>query len=138
MTAFKSVFPLVMLMAGCAATPESVETIVPVPAQAGTTTTLKVGQVLEIVQQGNASTGYAWEFTENGAPVLRQAALPSSGKAADEAASGPPVVGAPSTYRWHYQAAEPGEATVRMVYRRPWEKDAKPAREAEYRVVVSP
>jgi predicted secreted protein len=96
---------------------------------------LKVGQVLEIELQGNASTGYQWQLVEDGSPVVTPATPPTSAATSDKPAE-PVMVGAPSTSRWWFQAAQPGRTTVRLVYRRPWEKDVPPARTADYRVEV--
>ncbi len=94
--------------------------------------TMRVGQVLEIAQKANASTGYQWEFTSDGAPVLAKTPGPATPPPMD---TQPPMPGAPSIARWWFRAEKPGEATVRMVYRRSWET-VPPMEVVEYRVVV--
>ena len=95
---------------------------------------LKVGEVMEIALPANASTGYAWEFVQDGAPLLRRVpANPAPRTRAADAA--PPVVGAGTTQRWWFQAVAPGDTELQLIYRRPWEKTA-PARRAVYRVRV--
>ena len=100
-------------------------------ADAGAETHLRQGQLLAIELDSNASTGYAWEIVEDGSPALEPAPVPAS-----TAPAVPPMVGAGGTSRWRYRAVQPGAATVRLVYRRAWEKEVEPARTAIYRVVV--
>ncbi|MBP6216680.1 MAG: protease inhibitor I42 family protein [Luteimonas sp.] len=115
------------------ATPEGEPAPTVVQATGGTTT-LAVGQVLEIALEGNAGTGYAWEFEADGAPQLQRAPAQPAPDAVQ--ADGPRLVGGPTTQRWHFRAEQPGATTVKLVYRRPWEKDVAPAREASFAVVV--
>lgn len=93
---------------------------------------MRVGQVLEIALMSNASTGYQWEFTSNGAPVLARTTGPATPPPMD---TQPPMPGAPALARWWFRAETPGEATVRMVYRRSWET-VPPVEVVEYRVIV--
>lgn len=106
------------------------ETIV-VDARTDGETRLRPGQTLAIELDSNASTGYAWEIVEDGSPVLEPAAVP-----ARAAPATPPVPGAGGTSRWRYRAVHAGTTTLRLVYRRSWEKDVEPIRTATYRVVV--
>lgn len=94
--------------------------------------TMRVGQVLEIALMANASTGYQWEFTSDGAPVLARTTGPATPPPMD---TQPPMPGAPSLARWWFRAEKPGEVTVRMVYRRSWET-VPPVETVEYRVIV--
>lgn len=93
---------------------------------------MRVGQVLEIAQMANASTGYQWEFTAEGAPVLSRTTGPATPPPMD---TQPPMPGAPSMARWWFRADKAGETTVRMVYRRSWET-VSPAQVVEYTVIV--
>ena len=93
---------------------------------------MRVGQVLEIALMANASAGYQWEFTADGAPVLSRTTGPATPPPMD---TQPPMPGAPSMARWWFRADQAGETTVRMVYRRSWET-VPPAEVAEYTVIV--
>jgi len=93
---------------------------------------MKVGQVFEIALMANASTGYQWEFTSDGAPVLSRTTGPATPPPMD---TQPPMPGAPSLARWWFRADKVGETTVRMVYRRPWET-VPPVKVVEYAIVV--
>lgn len=93
---------------------------------------MRVGQVLEIALMSNASTGYGWEFTSDGAPVLSRTTGPATPPPMD---TQPPMPGASSLARWWFRADQAGETTVRMVYRRSWET-VPPVEVVEYRVTV--
>ncbi len=103
-------------------------------------TPVVVGQLLAISLEGNASTGYSWEIEADGAPQLVLAPSPDTHTdtpAAAGSGDAPPLVGAPSTTHWHFEAVQPGSTVVRLTYRRPWEKDVAPAKTAEFRVTVA-
>jgi inhibitor of cysteine peptidase len=106
-------------------------------ASAGGTSELRVGQLLEIELPGNPSTGYQWQLVNDGAPVVERI-MPAAAAAAAKAntPADPAMVGAPNSSRWWFKAVQPGEAVLRLVYRRPWEKDAPPARTADYPLSV--
>lgn len=131
---------LLSLMACAPAVPKGVSVAGDVPAEivrpsGDGVPVLKVGQVLEIELQGNASTGYQWQLVEDGGPVLK-AMPPPAAAATSETPAEPMMVGAPSATRWWFKAAEPGQTSLRLVYRRPWEQDAPPAQTADYRISV--
>jgi inhibitor of cysteine peptidase len=79
----------------------------------GTTIHLVAGAVLRLALPENPTTGYRWRIIADGAPVLRPQA--------DDFAPGRAVPGAGGTRHWAWQAAQPGEATLRLDYARPWE-----------------
>ena len=127
----------VMTLPGCSGgtretrTADNASEATVIDANADGETRLRRGQVLAIELGSNASTGYAWEIVEDGSPVLEPAPVP-----ARAAPATPPMPGAGGTSRWRYRAAQVGTVTVRLVYRRSWEKDVEPVRTATYRVVV--
>ena len=102
-----------------------------VDAHAGDETRLRRGQLLAIALDSNASTGYAWEIIEDGSPLLEPAPVPASAAPAT-----PSMPGAGGTSRWRYRAMQAGTTTLRLVYRRSWEKEVEPVRTATYRVIV--
>ena len=130
-----------MTLSGCASGTDEARTAdkasanaseaVVVDAHADGETRLRRGQILAIELDSNASTGYAWEIVEDGSPVLEPAPVP-----ARAAPAAPPMPGAGGTSRWRYRAVQAGTATLRLVYRRSWEKEVEPVRTASYRVVV--
>ncbi len=94
---------------------------------------LRVGQVLEIALRANPSTGYGWDLVSDGAPALARTTGPATPPPMD---TQPPMPGAPGIARWWFRAERPGAATVRLEYRRPWQKDVPPVEVAEYRITV--
>lgn len=138
---------LLLTLAACAQPPASEPAAVPPPAkkmqvspewdvnttQVGEERELAVGAFLDIELPANASTGYGWEVKEDGQPVLRQVPAPEPAAAAEPPR---PMPGAGGLSRWRFVAVQPGSASLHLVYRRPWENDAPPAREVRYRVVV--
>ncbi|MGN7833050.1 protease inhibitor I42 family protein [Pseudoxanthomonas sp. 22568] len=129
------------LLAACAqspATSPSPSTGATPAMPAGETSTeareLAVGGFLDLALPANASTGYGWELIETGAPVLRRV---DPSPVAEAAPASPPMPGAGGVSRWRFVAERAGTAQLRLVYRRSWEKEVPPAREARYRVTVT-
>ena len=96
-------------------------------------TVLRLGQVLAIELDSNASTGYGWEIVEDGSPQLEPAPVPASALPQETT---PPMPGAGGKSYWRYKAVQAGDTQLRLVYRRAWEKEVAPARTAEYKVRV--
>ena len=103
-----------------------------VQAQPGETM-LRLGQVLAIELDSNASTGYGWEIVEDGSPQLEPAPVPASALPQETT---PPMPGAGGKSYWRFKAVQAGDTQLRLVYRRAWEKEVAPARIAEYKVRV--
>lgn len=102
-------------------------------ADSGKAVSLRVGESLSLSLEGNASTGYSWALAADGSPVLAQV----GSAVATSTAAAPDVVGAPEVNRWTFAAQKTGEATLRLEYRRPWEKDTAAARTFEVKVSVA-
>ena len=96
-------------------------------------TVLRLGQVLAIELDSNASTGYGWEIVEDGSPQLEPAPVPASALPQETT---PPMPGAGGKSYWRFKAVQAGDTQLRLVYRRAWEKEVAPARTAEYKVRV--
>lgn len=132
---------LLLALSACAAAPAPTGTPEPAvlpddgivrPDGAGPVA-LKAGQVLEIALMANASTGYQWQVVSDGAPALARTTGPATPPPMD---TQPPMPGAPGIARWWFRAEQPGNVTVKLEYRRPWEKDVPAAETAEYAVTV--
>jgi C1A family cysteine protease/predicted secreted protein len=98
---------------------------------------LNEGQVLVISLESNPSTGYMWEVEEADERILHQTGkaefepeLPAPMESATIAAQAARtrLLGAPSKQILRFEAVAAGQTTLRLVYRRPWEQDVKPAR----------
>lgn len=88
---------------------------------------LTEGQVLVISLESNPSTGYIWEVEEADETILRQ-----TGKIEFEPelhlAGAAGLLGAPAKQTMRFEAVASGRTDLRLVYRRLWEQDVKPAR----------
>lgn len=71
-----------------------------------------VGEVFEIVLEGNFTTGYRWELTERPKAI---SAL------SDEMRAGGEALGAAGTQHFQLTAESGGRYTIQFSYRRPWE-----------------
>jgi inhibitor of cysteine peptidase len=94
---------------------------------------LERGQLVDVSLYENASTGYSWAVEDAAANVLEEAAPPSPG---DDHA-GPPVPGSGGTVIYHFRAKATGTGTLKLIYRRPWEKTTPPAETFSVLVKVS-
>jgi inhibitor of cysteine peptidase len=106
-----------LLVAGCAAVDQRKIT----EADDNQTVSVAVGELVAVELPSNRSTGYGWEvdhrpasLEELGTPsyVVPPEAMPGSG--------GHEI--------FRFRAVAPGSDKLRLVYRRPWEHDAAPAR----------
>lgn len=79
------------------------------------------GQELVLSLEENPTTGFRWEVVQNAAAVME---LLGEGQ---YAATPTGRVGSGGTTTWRFKAAQTGSDTLRLVYRRSWEKDQPPA-----------
>jgi inhibitor of cysteine peptidase len=89
---------------------------------------LEQGQDLIVVLEGNPSTGYGWEVAEIDEQVLQ------AGSAEFQPRSD--LEGAPGAFALPFQAVGKGQTTLRLNYRRSWEKDVQPVETFAVQVVV--
>lgn len=82
----------------------------------GTTVTVKVGDVIQVVLRGNPTTGYSWKVVlgEDTAEILQQVGEP--GYVPDSS-----LIGAGGTYTFAFRALSAGEVLLKLEYARPWE-----------------
>ncbi len=93
---------------------------------------VKLDQVLVVTLPGNVTTGYSWEIADLDGDALRQL-----GEIAYQQKSAPPgMVGVGGNFVCRLQAVKPGKATVKLVYKRPWEKQAPPEKTFTVEVTV--
>jgi inhibitor of cysteine peptidase len=83
---------------------------------------LAQGEVLQVRLPSNPSTGYTWMIAGNAPSVLR----PAGEAKFDPPAK--PLPGAPGTQTFEFRVIGGGGVFLDLVYRRPSEKDAPPAR----------
>lgn len=85
--------------------------------------TVRAGEAFSLTLPGNPSTGYSWEVLDGTA--VSQIGEVESHQTGDPWNSGPARLGAPAIQVVRLAAIATGQATVRLLYRRPWE-DAPP------------
>ncbi len=91
---------------------------------------LKKAQTLVVTLEGNPTTGYSWEVAEPlDEQVLRQVGEPEFKPESD-------LVGAGGVQILRFEAVNAGQTTLKLVYRRPWEKDVEPLETYSIEVVV--
>lgn len=123
---------LALLLGGCAAasrarsTPSQSEerssgAEQPTPEFKSEQRTVKVGDTFEIRLDANATTGYAWEVAELEESKVRLV----SNEYVESNTSGQ-VVGAGGQSVLRFEALAQGQTTIKLVYRRSWEKGVEP------------
>ena len=82
----------------------------------GATMTVKVGDIIQVVLKGNPTTGYTWTaaLSEQDESILEQ-----MGEYDYVSDSG--LIGSGGTFTFRFKALKAGEATLKLVYSRPWE-----------------
>lgn len=116
-----------------ALTPEPLHSSAPVvqtPASA-TAVSLMVGQQQTFMLQSHAGTGYCWQFAEP-LPADSPVSAVLTGADYDKA----DCCGFPVPVTLIITALKPGSSTLNIIYRRPWESDALPAKEEKFEIVV--
>lgn len=93
---------------------------------------LAVGQELVVRLASNRTTGYAWTITDSANAVLAQQGKPDYVTDATLERK----IGVGGTEIWRLKAVKTGQQTLRFEYRRPWERDAAPAKTVSYLVTV--
>lgn len=81
------------------------------------------GQTFNVTLETNPSTGYSWEIVGLNNNILQKIT---------EAESEPPIVkrnmvGVPVMHTFEFKVINTGQTTLKIVYRRIWEKDVAPA-----------
>jgi inhibitor of cysteine peptidase len=95
----------------------------------GKTIELNKGDTLVVTLEGNITTGYNWEMLAQDPAILQQVGEPEATPESDK-------LGAPSMIALKFEAVKTGQATLKMVYRRSFEKDVQPLMTFEVTVVV--
>jgi len=98
-------------------------------ADNGKTVEVAKGSEVQVVLESNPTTGYSWQVKEVDASILKQVGEPAF--KADSSA-----VGAGGKETFTFNAAGAGQTTLKMEYRRPWEKDVPAVETFSVTVVV--
>ena len=121
---------MVLSLAACGPAPKP--PVAAEEADAGDSIRKKPGETFTVELESNPSTGYRWELDgKEDATVVRK--LSDAYRSRPHA---PEMVGVGGTERWQFQAEKPGKTVLHFIYRRPFEKEAAPAREGTVNVLV--
>ena len=96
--------------------------------------TLSVGETTRVLLVSNKTTGFEWSVNQSASMGMDLVAITDSGYATTDSSDG--MVGAPGRQWWLIKGVKPGQAIIRLVYHRPWEKDTPPARQAVFTIDV--
>ena len=88
-------------------------------AENGQTVNLTVGASLDIVLAGNPTTGYQWELESGDTAVVQSLGEPDYSVDSQ-------LMGAGGKYTFHFKAVAPGQATVKLIYHRVFDKAIPP------------
>lgn len=116
-----------LLVGGCGSTGASTRQLY--EQDSGQTVELRTGDQLEIILDGNPTTGYTWEQTEGDGAVVKLAGEPSY-------TSESTLVGAGGTYVFRFAAAAPGQTTLTLIYHRSFEPDVPPLKTFTAPIIV--
>lgn len=116
-----------LTIAGCGPTGTSTRQLH--EQDSGQSVELRTGDQLEIILDGNPTTGYTWEQTKGNGTIVKLAGEPTY-----TSESNP--VGAGGTYVFRYAAVAPGETTLTLIYHRSFEPDVPPLKTFTAPIVV--
>src|SRR5262249_41644708 len=111
-----------LLVTGAMSAGEKSDTPTVTDADDGKTIPLDKGGKVDLVLKANPTTGYRWQIVRNNPEQLKRL-----GKSTFDRPKGG-AIGAGGTQTFRFQAEEPGASDLELVYRRPFEKEAKPAK----------
>ena len=97
--------------------------------QNGSQIQVKLGDNLQVALAGNITTGYAWEIAENNTNLL---VLQGEAEYQAEKTN---LVGSGGTFLFTFKAIAKGNTSLKLIYRRPFEKGVPPIR--EYQLTIS-
>ena len=92
---------------------------------------LHPGDQVRITLRGNPSTGYQWELTDWNEQILTMTTEPSYTQDS-------PAIGSGGEFVFEFQAVMNGHTDLRLVYRRPWEKNTFPTDHFDLSIEVTP
>lgn len=98
---------------------------------------VKLNQIVAVRLDANRTTGYTWLLPEGElAQGVIQPIYPESRY--DRKIDGIYSMGVGAIEVWEFKAVRPGEGTLRLEYRRPFEQGVKPLRVVDYPLRVTP
>ena len=110
--------------------PSGPSSITLIESNSGSTIEVSLGKTLEILLDGNPSTGYMWEVDSVDPAILQQAGELEFRPDSDAIGSGGKVI-------MRFTTLSVGQTTLRLVYHRPWEEDVPSLKTFEVFVIVT-
>jgi inhibitor of cysteine peptidase len=98
-------------------------------ADSGHLVSLRIGQELVLNLKSNPSTGYGWVQADTETPILVVLGKPAYKPDG-------PSTGSDGVESWEFGAVKRGAQTLKLEYRRPWEKNTPPANTMVLHVTV--
>jgi predicted secreted protein len=95
--------------------------------------TVVLGQVFTVTLESNPSTGYRWEWVDHQDSIVEQM---GEAQFTPRETGDPPLVGAGGWESFDFKAVHPGQMTLKLVYRRPWEEGVEPLKTFSLQVTV--
>jgi predicted secreted protein len=111
----------------CVGTPQSATSLS--EQDTGTTVQLSAGQEMEVVLDGNPTTGFLWETAAVDTSVLRQLGEPDFRPDTE-------LLGSGGKFTFRFEAVASGQTLLQLVYHRPWETGVPPEKTFEVTVTV--
>jgi len=124
LVALLTILVIIMSLGACVREPVNLS-----EEDAGRTAELRAGDRLEVVLNGNPTTGYRWGVASVDPAVLRQFGEPEFKPDTKAIGSGGKVI-------LRFEAAAPGQTVLQLIYHRTWEKGIPPVKTFEVTVVV--
>jgi inhibitor of cysteine peptidase len=97
-------------------------------ADSGKTFETSPGATLDVQLKGNYTTGYSWQIADCDPAIVRP------GKA-EYTPNQPQLAGSGGVQRYAFNIVGKGRTTLKIIYRRVWEKDVPPAQTFTLQIV---
>ena len=119
-----------IILSSCAQSKQSTSANILTVNDSGSPVTLHQGQPLSVSLWGNGSTGYIWEALPGAESILSQQGYPQFVPDSN-------AVGSGGMYTFTFNAIAVGNATLQLVYHRPWESGVPPLQTFQVNVKVT-
>jgi predicted secreted protein len=120
--------------AGCGGAAKADGVVKITEADNGKNITVKSGDLVQVILEGNPTTGYEWTVT---IPDASKGVLPQQGQAVyAQQNTGTNVVGAGGAYTFTFKGATAGQTTLTFGYARPFEKGKPPIKTFTVNITV--
>ncbi len=101
-------------------------------ADNGRAITVNAGEDIQVILNGNPTTGYTWTGTVSDQAVLQQQGDPIYAQENTD----PSIVGSGGTFTFTFKAAAAGQVTLKFDYSRPFETGVAPIQTCSMTITV--